>query len=76
MPGMKDYVSVTADGKRQHVQKRLLCNLKEAYEQYKEKHPNEKIGFSKFAQLRPKECILAGAAEHTQYMSALVHLID
>jgi hypothetical protein len=61
MPGKKDYVSITMDGKRQHVQKRLvLCNLREAFEQFKIRHSNLKIGFSKFAELRPKECILAG----------------
>ena len=64
MPGKKDTVSVvTADGKRVSHQKRLLlCNLKEAYEQFKMHNPEVKIGFSKFAELRPKECILAGAA--------------
>ena len=64
MPGKKDFVSVlAADGKREHKQKRLLlCNLKEAYNEFKGRHPDMKIGFSKFAMLRPKECILAGAA--------------
>jgi hypothetical protein len=63
MPGMKDYVSVTVDGKRRHVQKHLvLCNLKEAFALFKEKHLEHKIGFSKFAELRPKECVLAGAS--------------
>ena len=63
MPGMKDFVSVMIDGKRQHIQKRLvLCNLKEAYEEFKQKYPNHKVGFSKFADLRPKECVLAGAS--------------
>ena len=46
-----------------HVQKRLvLGNLKEVYQRFKEKNPNIKIGFSKFAMLRPKECVLAGAS--------------
>jgi len=59
MPGMKDYVSVIVDGKRQHIQKRLiLCNLKEAYEQFKDKHPTHRVGFSQFAELRPRECVL------------------
>jgi len=61
MPGKKDYISVTVDGERQHVQKRLImCNVKEAFQLFKEKHPDLKIGFSKFAELRPKQCILAG----------------
>jgi len=63
MPGMKDFVSVIVNGKRQPVQKRLvLCNIKEAFLQYKETNPDQKIGFSTFAALRPKECILAGGS--------------
>lgn len=43
------------------ISKRLiLCNLKEAYKHFKDKFPDIKIGFSKFAELRPKQCILAG----------------
>ena len=46
-----------------HQQKRfVLCNLWEAYHQFKILHPDVKIGFSKFAQLRPKECVLAGSS--------------
>ena len=64
MPGMKDFVSVKQpDGKRVHIQKRLiLSNLRELYQNFKEKHPAASIGFSKFAELRPKHCILAGAS--------------
>ena len=52
MPGKKDYVSIA---KNEHRQKRLiLCNLHELYSAFKEKHPNVKVGFSKFAELRPK----------------------
>jgi len=64
MPGKKNFVSVRQGDKRVHVQKRLLLsNLKELYQQFKEKYPIEKIGFSKFAaELRPQHCILAGAS--------------
>lgn len=63
MPGMKDCVSVTIDGKRLNVQKRLiLSNLKEVFALFKEKYPEHQVGFSKFADLRPKQCVLAGAA--------------
>lgn len=64
MPGKKDFVSVkTNDSGRIHVQKRLvLGNLKELYDLFKNKFPNEKIGFSKFAELRPKHCVLAGGS--------------
>ena len=60
MTGVKDFVSVKQlDGKRVHIQKRLiLSNLQELF---KEKHPAASIGFSKFVELRPKHCILAGA---------------
>ena len=64
MPGRKDCVSVmTAGGKREQRQKRLLlCSLKEAYEHFKSLHPSTKVGFSTFASLRPKECVLAGSS--------------
>lgn len=63
MPGKKDYVSVLDNGERKQIQKQLvLCNLKEAHHTFKEKYPNIKVGFSKFAELRPRQCILAGAA--------------
>ena len=63
MPGKKDFVFIRRDGKRVHIQKRLvLSNLKEIYQDFKVKFPSLKIGFSKFAQLRPKHCVLAGAS--------------
>ena len=46
-----------------HVQKRLvLCNLQELYTIFKDQHPSDHTGFSKFASLRPKHCVLAGAS--------------
>lgn len=64
MPGKKDFVSVKGlDGKRHHHQKRLvLCNLKELYQQFKSSNPSTDVGFSKFAELRPAHCVLAGAS--------------
>ena len=63
MPGKKDYVSVRQAEERVHVQKRLvLSNLKEVYQLFKEMFPTKTIGFSKFAELRPKHCVLAGAS--------------
>jgi hypothetical protein len=62
MPGRKDFVSVREQRNRTHVQKRLvLSNLKEEYHDFKEKFPSEKIDFSRFATLRKKQCVLAGA---------------
>ena len=63
MPVKKDFLSVRNEtGEKEHRQKRLvLCNLTEAYRQFKTLHPDIKVGFSKFAELQPKECVLAGA---------------
>lgn len=68
MPGIKDCVSVKdKEGKKVKVSKRLmLCNLKETYKLFQENFPNIKVGFSKFAELRPKNCVLAGqSGTHT-----------
>ena len=64
MPGMKDFVSVEKDdGSREHVQKKLIpCNLSELYVNFKAQHSTVKIRLSKFSQLRPRNCILAGAS--------------
>ena len=51
----------TAEG-RITVQKRLiLMNLRELYRLFKDSYPEHKVGFSKFAELRPNNCVLAGA---------------
>lgn len=64
MPGKKDYTSIkNNDGIRIQVQKRLILgNLREIYEAFKTKYPLQKIGFSKFADLRPKNCVIAGGS--------------
>ena len=64
MPGKKDCVSI---GRNIHRQKRLLlCNLNELYTAFKAKHPNHKIGLSKFCALRPKWCVtVASSGSHT-----------
>lgn len=59
-PGLREYVTVTDEGEKKHIQRRLvLMNLKEAYLKFKEKFEHFKVGFSKFAELRPPECVLA-----------------
>ena len=65
LPGKKDFKSVKGpDGKRQHVQKRLLLlNLNELYQNYKARYPNDKIGLSKFCALRPPYCITVGSRD-------------
>lgn len=62
-PGKRDYI-LTIDGEEKiAVQRRLvLCNLREAFEIFKEEFPNSNIGFSKFASNRPKNCILANSS--------------
>jgi len=60
MPGRKDFVSIRQGDQCAHIQKRLI--LKEVYQQFKKNYPIEKIGFSKFAELCPRHCILAGAS--------------
>lgn len=63
MPGKKDVISVKKDGVRTLVQKELLLmNLTELYSAFLEKYPDSQVSFSKFADLRPKECVLAGAS--------------
>lgn len=50
------------DGEIEKVQSRLvLMNLEEAFLEFKEKKSEDKIGISKYASLRPKECVLAGS---------------
>ena len=63
MPGMKDFISVKGGsiGCKEHISKRsIMNNFKEAYRVFKEKFPTVKLGFSKFAELRPKSCVLTG----------------
>ena len=63
MRGRKDFVSVKQGEQRLHIQKRLvLSNLREAYQLFKDRFPTETVEFSKFADLRPRHCILAGAS--------------
>ena len=51
------------DEKQISVQKRLILgNLKGVYQEFKNQFPDVKVGFSKFAELLPKHCVLAGAS--------------
>lgn len=52
-----DDVSRIMSGKK--VQKRLiLANISEIYQLFKQKYPDHSVRFSKFCELRPKNCIL------------------
>lgn len=59
-PGKRDYVTVNDNNEKITLQRRLvLMNLDEAYATFKITHAGTKVGFSKFASLRPPQCILA-----------------
>lgn len=61
--GMKECKKVIINGEKVTKQKRLLLsNLNELYVHFKNTHPEHKIGRSKFCELRPKWCILAGSS--------------
>ena len=63
MPGLKDFVTVRINSTKEHIQKRLvLNNLAEVYAYFRQCHPGVKVGFSKFASLRSKHCVLVGAS--------------
>ena len=63
MPGKKDCVSMKIEGVKSLVQKRLiLCTEYEAFLAFKEKYPDFKIGFSKFADCKPKNVVLPGSS--------------
>ena len=63
-PGAKHYVVVRdEEGRKTKVQKRLILgNLKEIYQLFKEDKTNPEMGFSTFAALRPRHCVLAGSS--------------
>ena len=61
-PGKKEFVSIKINGKREHIQKRLLLlNLKELHVEFTKKY-GQVIGLSKFCELCPKWCIPVGGA--------------
>lgn len=63
MPHKKENVKVKIDGVTVSKQKHLLLyDIKVLHSMFKEKYPEYSVGVSKFAELRPKSCILAGAS--------------
>ena len=48
----------------------------EAYRQFKTHYPDIKVGFSKFAELRPKECVLAEVSWVQLANEALAQLVN
>lgn len=62
MPGRKYTVSAKVNGEKRLLQKRLLLtDIKVMHAEFKEKYPDLPIGMSKFAALRPKNCVCASA---------------
>ena len=55
-PEGKDEGSASVSGS----QRFMCCSLREAFGQFHKKFPNLKIGFSKFAAMRPEQCVLSG----------------
>ena len=63
MPNKKDTVSVRIDGIKTVVPKRLILgDVKYFHKEFKVEYPSFPIGLSKFAELRPKWCVLAGSS--------------
>jgi hypothetical protein len=74
MPGKNDYISIKVSGVKIHEQKRLLlCNLKELYSHFKNSHPAVKVGFSKFASLCSRNCIMASASDTHSVSVCTIH---
>ena len=60
MPGSADKVSI---GKKVYKQKRLLLTTcSELYTTFQELYPQNKIGLTRFTQLRPKWCVPPGGS--------------
>jgi hypothetical protein len=83
-PGKKEFVSVKIDGIKQQKQKRLLLgNLKEIYLLFKSKYQSSAsasssatkppISFSKFCELRPKWCVMAGSSGSHSVCVCTIH---
>lgn len=51
----------------------LLCDIKVLHKQFKEKNPEMLTGLSKFAELRPKWCVLAGSRGTHSVCVCVIH---
>jgi hypothetical protein len=73
-PGKKDCTKVIVNGNKIVKQKCLvLSNLNELYVAFKNAHPECKVGRSKFCELRPKWCVLAGSSGTHSVCVCLYH---
>lgn len=66
MPGKADFVVVRNPGqaKTRHQKRHMVMTLGEAFELFKEQHPDLVIGKSKFAELRPAHVLLVSQMPH------------
>ena len=66
MPGKADFIIIrSSDGTKHHVQKRhMIMTLAESYKLFIEDNPNNKIGKSKFAEMRPDHVLLVSQTPH------------
>jgi hypothetical protein len=74
LPGKSDNITVKVAGEKVLMQKRLLLQpLKFLYDMFKEENPEMIIGFIKFTQLRPKECVFPTSARTFSQCMCLIH---
>jgi hypothetical protein len=75
LPGQNSFKAVrNPDGSKSKIQKRLLLmRIGEAYQAFKLEHPNEVIGRSKFASLRPANCILLSKTGYHNVCCCIYH---
>lgn len=74
MPNKKDTITVKMGDQKEKKQKRLLlCDIKDLYVRFKGQYTQSPIGLSKFAELRPKWCILAGASDTHSVCVCTIH---
>ena len=60
MPNKKNVIKISDNEFRS--QRLMLLNFNELYAEYKKTYPDDKIGFTTFYRLKPKECIIAGSS--------------
>jgi hypothetical protein len=61
LPGMKNKKSIVVNGRKVLKQKRLiLFNLRVLHTKFRKENEDINIGLSKFGELRPDNCVLAG----------------
>jgi len=74
LPGIKDRVIVRVSGEKLYLQKRLILHtLKFLYELLQQDHPEIKVGFTKFTQLRPPQCVFPGGPGTLIMCVCLIH---